>query len=69
MDRDQLRCSGCHRLIQPNVLVLLNSPSVGQMEPEEGFEPSTFRLRVGPKSFNWTRPGPSRLLRCGTDFI
>src|SRR5829696_9381360 len=34
-----------------------------------GFEPSTFRLRVGPKSSNWTRPGPSWLLRSGTDFI
>jgi hypothetical protein len=39
------------------------------MEPEEGFEPSTFRLRVGPKPSNWTRPGPSWLLRCGGDFI
>jgi hypothetical protein len=31
-------------------------------------EPTTFRLRVGPKPSNWTRPGPSWLLRCGTEF-
>src|SRR5215211_5454008 len=31
------------------------------LEPEEGFEPSTFRLRVGPKPFNWTQLGPSWL--------
>jgi hypothetical protein len=36
---------------------------------EVGFEPTTFRLRVGPKSSNWTRPDPSRLLRSGTDSI
>ena len=39
------------------------------MEPKEGLEPSTFRLRVGPQAFNWTQLGPSWLLRCGTDFI
>jgi hypothetical protein len=39
------------------------------MEPEVGFEPTTFRLRVGPKPSNWTRPEPSWLLRSGTDFI
>jgi hypothetical protein len=39
------------------------------MEPEVGFEPTTFRLRVGPKPSNWTRPGPSWLLRYGTDSI
>jgi NAD dependent epimerase/dehydratase family len=39
------------------------------MEPEVGFEPTTFRLRVGPKSSNWTRPGPSWLLTCGSDSI
>jgi hypothetical protein len=44
----QFRCSGCHRLIHPNMLVLLGSRSPGQMEPEVGFEPTTFRLRVGP---------------------
>jgi hypothetical protein len=36
-------------------------------EPGVGFEPTTFRLRVGPKPSNWTRPAPSWLLRCGTD--
>jgi hypothetical protein len=30
---------------------------------------STFRLRVGPKPSNWTLPGPSWLLKSGTDFI
>jgi hypothetical protein len=43
----QFRCSGCHRLIRPNALALLDSLLPAQMEPEEGFEPSTFRLRVG----------------------
>src|SRR5512132_4651859 len=32
-------------------------------------EPTTFRLRVGPMSFNETRPEPSWLLSCGTHFI
>ena len=42
--RRQFRCSGCHRLIYPNMLVLLDSRSPRQMEPEEGFEPSTLRF-------------------------
>jgi hypothetical protein len=67
--RRQFRCSGCHRLIHPNSLALLDAPSPAEMEPEVGFEPTTFRLRVGPKPSNWTRPEPSGLLRCGTDFI
>jgi hypothetical protein len=29
----------------------------------------TFRLRVGPNPSNWTRPGPTWLLRGGTDSI
>jgi hypothetical protein len=37
--------------------------------PTATLEPSTFRLRVGPKSSNWIRPGPFWLLRYGTDFI
>jgi hypothetical protein len=31
--------------------------------------PATFRLRVGPNPSNWTRPGPTWLLRGGTDSI
>jgi hypothetical protein len=38
-------------------------------EPEVGFEPTTFRLRVGPNPSNWTRPDPSWLLRSGADSI
>src|SRR5215218_2420876 len=56
--RRQFKCSGCHRLIQPNLLVLLGSLSPAEMEPEEGFEPSTFRLRGDsePESPNrWVR--------------
>jgi hypothetical protein len=30
------------------LLVLLDRPSPAETEPEEGFEPATFRLRVGP---------------------
>jgi phage shock protein C len=40
--------------------------SAAYVEPREGLEPSTFRLPVGPKPFNWTQLGPSWLLRCGT---
>jgi hypothetical protein len=43
--------------------------SWGYVEPEVGFEPTTFRLRVGPKPSNWTRQAPSCLLRCETDSI
>jgi hypothetical protein len=42
-------------------------PLTWVLEPEEGFEPSTLRLRVGPKSFHWTGPDPSWLRRSGTD--
>jgi hypothetical protein len=45
--RRQFKCSGCHYLIQPNTLALLGSLLPAEMEPEEGFEPSTFRLRDG----------------------
>ena len=44
-------------------------PRPAVLEPEEGLEPSTFRLRVGPKPSNWTRPVPSWLLRSGADSI
>jgi hypothetical protein len=67
VDRGQFRCSGCHRLIQLNLLVLLDGPSRAEMEPEVGFEPTT--LRVGPYPSAWTRPDPSWLLRSGTDSI
>jgi hypothetical protein len=62
LDRDQLRCSCCHRLIRLNVLVLLDSLLLGQIEPEEGFEPSTFRLRVGCSASIWMAPDGSSLL-------
>jgi hypothetical protein len=42
--RRQFRRSGCHRLIHPNMLVLLDGRSPRQMEPEEAFEPSTLRF-------------------------
>ena len=47
--RRQFRFSGCHRLIHPNVLVLLDALSPAEMEPEVGFEPTTFRLRGDSK--------------------
>jgi hypothetical protein len=47
------QCLATHRLSGPTVTL----------------EPSTFRLRVGPKPSNWTHPEPSWLLRYGTDFI
>src|SRR4029453_15727867 len=54
--------SGCHRLIHPSVLVLLDSLSLAQMEPEVGFEPTTFRLRVEEPSSSVCRPDPFWLL-------
>jgi hypothetical protein len=51
---------------QRGQIVLL---SWGYVEPEVGFEPTTFRLRVGPYPSAWTRPGPSWLLRCAGDSI
>ena len=59
----QFRCSGCHRLIHPNLLVLLSSRLPVEMEPEEGFEPSTFRLRVEEPWSSRCQPGRSWLLR------
>jgi hypothetical protein len=47
----------------------LQAADLERWEPEEGFKPSTFRLRVGPKPSNWTRPVPSWLLRSGADSI
>jgi hypothetical protein len=44
----EFRYSGCRRLVHVNMLALLDDPSPGQTEPEVGFEPTTFRLRVGP---------------------
>jgi hypothetical protein len=38
-------------------------------EPEVGFEPTTFRLRVGPKPFQLDPPRPIWLLRSGADSI
>ena len=76
--RRPLGWRACGALIQPKgmtdschcpVTIRRNTLRPAVLEPEEGFEPSTFRLRVGPKSSNWTRPGPSWLLRCGTDSI
>jgi hypothetical protein len=48
-------------LIHPNVLVLLDGPSPAEMEPEVGFEPTTFRLRVGCATTT-----PLGLARCRT---
>src|SRR4029453_15880194 len=54
--------SGCHRLIHPSVLVLLDSLSPTQMEPKVGFEPTTSHyesdrnLPTGPAQ---SRPGCS----------
>jgi hypothetical protein len=53
----QFRCSGCHGLIHPNALVLLDSLLPAEIEPEEGFEPSTFRLRGDRKSERPNRLG------------
>jgi hypothetical protein len=39
------------------------------VQPEVGFEPTTFRLRIGPQPSGWTRLGPTWLLRCGTGSI
>jgi hypothetical protein len=38
----QVRCSGCHRLVHPKMLGLLDSFLAAEMEPKEGFEPSAF---------------------------
>ena len=65
----QFRCSGCHPLIHPELLVLLDGVLPAETEPEEGFEPSTFRLRVEAHPSSRCQPGRFWLLRCGTDFI
>ena len=57
MHRRQFRFSGCHRLIHPNVLVLLDALSPAEMEPEVGFEPTTFRLRVEKHPSSRCQPG------------
>jgi len=54
--------SGCHRLINPNAPVLLDSLLPAAMEPEEGFEPSTFRLREGCSASTQKAPDGSSLL-------
>src|SRR5215204_7574961 len=53
---------GCHRRFHPSLLALLNSLLPAQMEPEVGFEPTTFRLRVGCFASAWSAPDGSSLL-------
>jgi hypothetical protein len=60
--RRQFRRSGCHRLIHPNVLVLLEGASPAKTEPEVGFEPTTFRLRVETHPSSRYQPGRFWLL-------
>jgi hypothetical protein len=53
---------GCHSVIHLNILALLDSPSPAEMEPEVGFEPTTFRLRVEEPSSSRYCPGRFWLL-------
>src|SRR5829696_6689773 len=53
---------GCRRRFHPSLLALLNSLLPAQMEPEVGFEPTTFRLRVEEPSSSGYLPDPSWLL-------